>query len=737
MPQLCGILKVAGPNTTQMLPHDQEAILSRQRAAEDAIKLFKEKPGFAAVQVQVMRKSREWEEGLSAQEKIPASSQRLLAIIRLLDIRAQAFLAFVEGIDSQEPFAAMVRAFVDQAWQGYVGVAVPPMDGDSNYKSIDDRGWYWVSESYARVDAKEKEQKQTPASEATENRGDPTVFISYSWDDEPHKQWALSLANRLRGDGIDAIIDQTHLNLGGDTPEFMEKSIRDSRFVLVVCTEPYKERFDGRKGGAGYEGHIMTAQIVKKAGANKFIPLLRRGTWDSAMPTALEGLFGANLSKDSEDEYRKLVKHLHGVKSIRPLGARPKWLEEELAQSSSVEQTAEAVFLPSEDLTLLHGKSTFSLNIWLKNHTLSPMDGCRFTLTNLQKFSERHKEFQNNPFTAMELIKAQTIIADGTTDQAIPLANFQNTNKRTLLVIGTFPFESACILTMDILVEGGGKSRRETKFIGWKPGEDPEFVDDPRAEKPKAPPSSAFIASIQYDEQRKNLPESGVLKKIWKRPRWSICSRPEEFRKARFRDLDHCDQFIASASVRSKSRWTQYPWFITTPEHGDDFIASEVDNTDDRTLEHLERWVLFRSGQFLHNLALDHMPALSGRTHVLEILGITTAVFEFIGRMADSKIISDRTGISFEFHTVEGHQLSWPKDGFQMDDFIDRRRSWCQVESFIIDNPYSPSDLIERRRDLALDAALMIYSKFGWNDPPMEELQKAQREQFGPPIHFK
>jgi hypothetical protein len=66
----------------------------------------------------------------------------------------------------------------------------------------------------------------------------------------------------------------------------MERSIRDSRSVLVICTEDYKDRFDGRKGGAGYEGHIITADILRSTGTNKFIPILRQGEWTTAVPTA-------------------------------------------------------------------------------------------------------------------------------------------------------------------------------------------------------------------------------------------------------------------------------------------------------------------------------------------------------------------------------------------------------------------------------------------------------------------
>jgi hypothetical protein len=35
----------------------------------------------------------------------------------------------------------------------------------------------------------------------------PTVFISYSWDDEAHKGWVRQLATQLRHDGVDTRLD--------------------------------------------------------------------------------------------------------------------------------------------------------------------------------------------------------------------------------------------------------------------------------------------------------------------------------------------------------------------------------------------------------------------------------------------------------------------------------------------------------------------------------------------------
>ena len=74
-----------------------------------------------------------------------------------------------------------------------------------------------------------------------------------------HRADPYRTAARRTADNINARVDQLHLRLGDRSPQFMEESVRDSEYVLVICTETYKQKFDARKGGAGYEGHIITA----------------------------------------------------------------------------------------------------------------------------------------------------------------------------------------------------------------------------------------------------------------------------------------------------------------------------------------------------------------------------------------------------------------------------------------------------------------------------------------------
>ena len=86
----------------------------------------------------------------------------------------------------------------------------------------------------------------------SEARAPFTAFISYVWEDDEHVAWVERLATRLRTkDGIDVTLDRWDAGPGDELPWFMEKTIRESRFVLLVCTPSYKAKFDERRGGVG------------------------------------------------------------------------------------------------------------------------------------------------------------------------------------------------------------------------------------------------------------------------------------------------------------------------------------------------------------------------------------------------------------------------------------------------------------------------------------------------------
>jgi len=152
------------------------------------------------------------------------------------------------------------------------------------------------------------------------------VFLSYSWEGDVHKAWVKALAERLQIDGIQVIFDRWYLKLGQDKLHFMERAVADSDYVAIICTEEYANRANQREGGVGWESMIITSEVAEHMLTDKFIPILRKGTFNTSLPRYLKTRMGVNLSGDpySENAYEELLRKFHG-ESIAPppIGTKP------------------------------------------------------------------------------------------------------------------------------------------------------------------------------------------------------------------------------------------------------------------------------------------------------------------------------------------------------------------------------------------------------------------------------
>lgn len=166
----------------------------------------------------------------------------------------------------------------------------------------------------------------------------PKVFISYSWEDEAHKIWVKELVDKLLLDGIDATVDQYDLSLGDRLPQFMEQSISKADYVLIICTPTYKEKSDSRKGGVGYEGHIISAELLSYGNDRKFIPIIREGTIAQSLPKCLSGKLGIDLTdgKNYENGYNDLITTIYGAQRKPPLGDAPSYIKPNNAKAIPV-----------------------------------------------------------------------------------------------------------------------------------------------------------------------------------------------------------------------------------------------------------------------------------------------------------------------------------------------------------------------------------------------------------------
>jgi hypothetical protein len=155
----------------------------------------------------------------------------------------------------------------------------------------------------------------------------PRVFISYSHDSDEHRQRVLALAQGLRHNGVNAVIDRFTPHPKEGWPRWMQHQIEDSDFVLAICTATYKRRFDGRedqdKGhGVNWEG-FLTAQLIYEGKAlnERVIPIVFEGTAEENIPLALRGSTHYRLP----DSFNTLLLRLTSRPEIvpAPLGQTP------------------------------------------------------------------------------------------------------------------------------------------------------------------------------------------------------------------------------------------------------------------------------------------------------------------------------------------------------------------------------------------------------------------------------
>ena len=165
----------------------------------------------------------------------------------------------------------------------------------------------------------------------------PRLFLSYSWGNDVHRRWVLKLAADLIRNGVHVLVDEWDLrNYNDDLHLFMESGIRESDFVVLVCTPEYAKRANGRKGGVGVESTIITGEFYDATKANKFVPVMRRVTRDPehCLPSYLKSRYAIDFTQDSAYQVRleELLRRVFGQPRYRrpDLGPIPEFGSEDV-----------------------------------------------------------------------------------------------------------------------------------------------------------------------------------------------------------------------------------------------------------------------------------------------------------------------------------------------------------------------------------------------------------------------
>lgn len=154
----------------------------------------------------------------------------------------------------------------------------------------------------------------------------PKAFISYSWDNEDHKNWVARLAADLRGHGIDCILDQWDARAGEDLPKFMEQMDTGSDYVICIVSQAYTSKCNiSEVGGVQYEKRILSGKLYSEGVKGRIIPILRNNP-DRRIPIFLFSIQYIDfcVDEDYEEKYEELCRLLHKASIPKPpLGRNP------------------------------------------------------------------------------------------------------------------------------------------------------------------------------------------------------------------------------------------------------------------------------------------------------------------------------------------------------------------------------------------------------------------------------
>jgi hypothetical protein len=178
------------------------------------------------------------------------------------------------------------------------------------------------------------------------------VFISYSHDSEEHRSNVLDLTQLLRAHGTDAWIDQfDEASPPLSWPQWMHDQIEAADYVLLMITETYLRRFQGRETpgrgiGVRWEGAIVTSELYhSESDRVKFIPVVVTSTDARFIPAPLSLTNRYEVGTPGKRDIAALLRHLLGQPAAipTPLGALPRLSDASIADDPQFEPIEEAL----------------------------------------------------------------------------------------------------------------------------------------------------------------------------------------------------------------------------------------------------------------------------------------------------------------------------------------------------------------------------------------------------------
>lgn len=157
----------------------------------------------------------------------------------------------------------------------------------------------------------------------------PRVFISYCSYDNENREWAKNLYQKLRKNGVDAIIDMYHIRLGHYLPQWMTNEIIMADKVLLICDKHYMSRADDHRGGVGWETMIIQGDMMANLDIDKYICIMREKNPNESLPFYMRSKYALDCPEEDldEDKFAQLLKAIFSCDESVPIGDIPPYIK--------------------------------------------------------------------------------------------------------------------------------------------------------------------------------------------------------------------------------------------------------------------------------------------------------------------------------------------------------------------------------------------------------------------------
>lgn len=142
-----------------------------------------------------------------------------------------------------------------------------------------------------------------------------SIFVSYAYDSDMHKERVESFVDMLREMGFDAHMDSTLKERYPDIDEMMTVGLNMDK-VIIVLSEKYREKADGRLGGVWKEFKMIADDLEPHSRKYIFVSFDAFYTElkEKISPKRIGNRWIIDLYKDKHNSYNELLSFIKGEK---------------------------------------------------------------------------------------------------------------------------------------------------------------------------------------------------------------------------------------------------------------------------------------------------------------------------------------------------------------------------------------------------------------------------------------